>query len=81
MAEDEVEAVFADFWADIVTPDGVWDHDQVKRELHDYCTLLSEVPKVYMHVTGGRISKENTHASVVISVHDEVCTNRNEEED
>lgn len=66
------EAVFTDFWADIVCPDGVWDYDQLKLELCDYHMLIQEVPKVYDHITWGRISKPTTLASEVISVHDDL---------
>lgn len=66
--EPEFEEVFQDFWADIVCPDGVWDWEQVKRELADYRFLLKEVPKVYIEVSNGRISKPNTYAFEVIRV-------------
>jgi hypothetical protein len=70
-AEPEVDRVFAEFWADIVCPDGEWDLAQVKRELHDYHIALSEVPKVYCHVTGGRMSKPHYYAEDVIREADE----------
>ncbi len=70
--EPTVDEVFDEFWADIVCPRGVWVVEQVKRELFDYHSLLSEVPSVYLHVTSGRISKPNTLASEVIGVHDEL---------
>lgn len=41
------------------------------RELHDYSTLLDEVPKVYDHVTGSRASKPNTDSNVICSLADE----------
>lgn len=72
----ECDRVFDEFWRDIILPNGEWDaaaHDQVKRELHDYHDLLTEVPKVYDELTQGRISKPHTHAEAVISVHNEVC--------
>lgn len=76
-AEPEVEETFEEFWRDIVTnADGTLDVDQVKRELHDYRTLLREVPRVYQRVTGGRISKPNTHADAVIGIVDELEAER-----
>ena len=45
--------------------------EQVCNELHDLEFMAGEVPKVYCHVTGGRISKPNTYASEVIGEHDE----------
>lgn len=74
-AEPEVAEAFADMWADIVMPGGEWDHDQVMRELYDYKMLLDNVPKVYDHVTQGRISKPNTLAYEVIGQADEVAEN------
>lgn len=71
----DVEEIFAEFWAPIVCPDGVWDHDAVKAELHDYAVLLESVPKVYCHITHNRISKPNTIAAAVIAEHDDVCRN------
>lgn len=71
----EPDETFAKFWAPIVCPNGVWDHDAVKAELHDYAMLLESVPEVYCHITGGRISKPNTIASAVIAEHDDTCRN------
>ena len=71
--EPEVLATFDDFWADIVCPGGVWDLAQVMRELHDYRTCLSEVPKVYTEITDGLLSKPNTAADAVIAAHDDRC--------
>ncbi len=69
---EDYEKTFDEFWADLVLrSDGTLDVDQVKRELHDYRTLLHEVPLVYCHVTGNRISKPNTNASAVTSEADE----------
>lgn len=62
----EVNRIFKEFWEDIVMKDGKLDIDQVKRELHDYHFMLESVPKVYMEITGGRISKPNTSPSAVI---------------
>lgn len=44
---------------------------EVLDELHDYRFVLSQVPKVYSHVSGGRISKPNTYAHEVIGEHDQ----------
>jgi hypothetical protein len=65
----------SEFWSPIVCPDGTWDIEQVKRELHDYHLLLAEVPKVYRELTQSRISKPNTLAHAVILTHAELCTN------
>ncbi len=68
----DYEKTFNEFWAEIVlNPDGSLNVDQIKRELHDYRALLENVPKVYDHITNGRISKPLTPADVVCSVADE----------
>lgn len=72
--EPEVEVVYNKFWREIVErPDGTLDIDQIKRELYDYRDLLHEVPKVYMEITNGVISKPNTTASAVLQLHSERC--------
>ena len=73
MSDGTVEGIFQEFWRVIVCPngDGVLDVEQVKKELADYHDLLHEVPKVYDHITGGRISKPHTHAHAVIAEADE----------
>lgn len=69
------EQVWKDFWFPLcTTPSGAVDMDQIKRELHDYALLINWVPKVYMHVTGGRVSYPTTWPSSVISVHDDHVT-------
>lgn len=75
---EEYEEIFDDFWADIICPDGEWNLDQVKRELHDYRILLKDVPRVYYAITEGRISKPNTNPDAVIRIHNELiekCVN------
>lgn len=58
---------YEEFWKEIVERNGRLNKEQVKKELYDYSILLQEVPKVYYHLTGGRISKPNTLANEVIS--------------
>ncbi|ABL96775.1 hypothetical protein BcepF1.044 [Burkholderia phage BcepF1] len=66
------EQQWREFWREICTnADGSINLDQVKKELSDFSMLLSWVPRVYMHVTGGRVSKVNTWPSVVVSLHDD----------
>ena len=68
---DEVLAEWEMFWASIVAPDGELIVEQVMRELADYSALMTRVSKVYMHITGGRMSKTNYTAEGVIEVADE----------
>lgn len=67
----------SDFWRGIY-PDGI-TVEKVCDELHDLEFLAGEVPKVYDHVSGGRISKPNTFAFEVIGEHDR-CRERDIEE-
>lgn len=57
-----------DFWKDIIIKEnGKINTDQIKKELYDYSILLKEVPKVYMDITGGRISKPHCESNAVIN--------------
>lgn len=71
----DYEQTYRDFWAPIVQTDGTLDPDKVKRELHDFKLVIDEVPKVYRHITGDRISKPLTEAIHVIEAADEYYAN------
>lgn len=61
--EKDYNQVYEEFWKVIVEDEnGNINIDQIKRELADYYFVIDEVSKVYMGVTGGRISKPNTFA-------------------
>ena len=58
-----------EFWKTIIcNDDGTINIDQLKLELHDYSLMLGEVPKVYIAVTGGMLSKPHYYADSVIKV-------------
>lgn len=67
-------------WVPIVAPGGVLNLELVKRELYDYAMLLDNVPRVYSHATGGRVSKPNTDAGAVIAEIDSYIDELVEEE-
>jgi len=69
--EKDYKKVYADFWKDIVETNGVLNLDKVQRELSDFHFLMEEAPKVYMGVSGGMISKTNTHAFEVLNLFEE----------
>lgn len=72
--------VYESFWKKIVeNEDGTLNKDQVMRELYDFHHLIEQVPTVYSHVTGHRMSYHTYWAHDVNSVHDEVRQNDNEE--
>lgn len=66
-----LEEVWYTFWKDIVAPNGVLDLEQVKRELYDFWVVMQQVPKVYDHVTGGKVSKIMTDPDAVIALADD----------
>lgn len=66
--KEEREA-FEEFWAPLVCDKtGRLVRDRVINELTDYRFMLQQVPKVYMEVTGGELSKPNYEAKTVIAV-------------
>lgn len=73
----EAQLSSAEFWKGVY-PKG-WTVERVKNEMTDFHTLLDGIPSLYMHVTGGRVSKELTDKSVIKSLHDEHVTNLVEE--
>lgn len=67
----DYEKTWTEFWEPLVVKDGVLDMDQIKRELHDAHLMMGQASEVYMHVTGGMVSKPNTMAFEVIALADE----------
>ncbi len=57
----DYEKTYEDFWKDIVEEDGKIKLDQIKRELHDYHYMITEIPKLYCSITQSKISKPLTH--------------------
>ena len=62
------QETYDEFWKDIVEKLGGVDMEQVKKELHDFGILLSNVPKVYEYITGGMLSKPMTDPDVIITM-------------
>jgi hypothetical protein len=70
--QKKVDDDWREFWKALLTDhDGSLMADRVKRELSDYSQFMRNCALVYMHVTGGRMSKTNYDAEAVISVADE----------
>jgi hypothetical protein len=65
------QATYDRFWRPLVEINGVMVPELVRRELHDYAWLLDQVPKVYAHVTGGKLSKPHYTANAVCTQADE----------
>lgn len=74
------DSVYEDFWKPILETripgnkgaSMAIDSVQLKKELFDYFFFMKDVALVYCHVTGGLISKPNTHADVVIGEADRI---------
>ncbi len=60
----------AEFWNKWVYPEGAMPLD-IQNELADFRMVMERVPEVYMHITGGKLSKVEYDASVVIAEADE----------
>jgi hypothetical protein len=72
MEKKSVEEIWESFWKPIVTtPDGQINLDQLKKELADFSFVMDEVPKVYCHITGSRMSYITYYAEDVIRVADD----------
>lgn len=68
------EETFEQFWKSILVDyNGDLNIDAVKRELHDYHHVLEEVPKIYVEITGGMLSKPGYTAEQVLPVVREVA--------
>jgi hypothetical protein len=71
--EPDVLDAFRSFWATVphIFEGGMLNLNAILNELHDYHEMMEEVGKVYCEVTGGRVSKQNTAASVVLEFYRE----------
>lgn len=70
--QKHVDEIYETFWKNLVeNPDGTLNKEQVKRELYDYRKLIHNIPKIFCHITGGKVPKHLTDPSVVISLADE----------
>lgn len=56
------------FWEPIITnADGSLNLEQIKGELYDFYRVMTEVPKVYCHITGNKLSKILYNSETVIA--------------
>lgn len=80
LRKESVEEQWDSFWKPIVTnEDGTINIEQVKKELYDFSFVMEQVPKVYCHITGSRMSKVMYHADTVIAVADDYFQEQLEE--
>jgi hypothetical protein len=72
MTDEQVDKLWKEFWKPIVCKeDGTVNVDQLKKELADFYFIMTEAPKVYYHVTGGKLSKPMYPADTVCAEADE----------
>lgn len=65
---EEIDNLYNSFWKEIVEKeDGSINVEQMKTELYDYHSIMTEVTKVYSHATGNVLSKPHYLAEGVIS--------------
>ena len=69
--KNEVDTVYETFWKPLIEQNGKLNVEQLKKELFDFWQVMQSVPKVYSHVTGGKISKILTDPQVVNSMADD----------
>ena len=55
------------FWKDIIYRDGKIDEEQVLKELSDFYYVMKQVPRIYCHITGGKLSKVMYSAETIIA--------------
>lgn len=55
------------------------EREKIEAELHDFHFIMEQVPQVYMHITGYKLSKCNYYAHSVIAEADERVSKEIEE--
>lgn len=73
--DDEVQ----DYWLPLLKTDGEWDETKIRAELHDLVFVLNQVSEVYLHITGGKLSKPMYYADVIKAQHDDALIRADEE--
>lgn len=64
------DAKFEEYWKPLLQTDGGWDEAKIKNEMHDLAFVAEQVSEVYLHITGGQLSKPMYYADGVIHAHD-----------
>lgn len=70
------EQIWQEFWQPLLAPSGEPDIELIKNELSDYYRFMHDVSEVYDVVSGGKISKPNTHARHVIAANNDLIDRR-----
>lgn len=67
------------FWKEIVVKDNELNVEQIKKELHDFYFIMEQIPRVYMAVTGDKLSKVMYSAETVIAEFEDYVSREIEE--
>lgn len=76
-AADEIERLSrekeaGEFWSGVFSEiTDKTEREKIAAELTDFHFMMDQVPQVYMHITGGRMSKTNYYAADVIAEADD----------
>ena len=60
-----------EYWNEIFNDNYPFNKENVYKELSDYYFVLNQIPKIYMEITGGTLSKTTYFASSVIQAHND----------
>lgn len=70
----EAEQNYKEIWEPIFTNEnGDIDKEKLKAEMIDLIFVFNQISQVYMHLTGGLLSKPMYYADTITSKHDELC--------
>lgn len=61
------------YWKELLQTNGKWSENKIRNEMHDLVFVMEQVGKVYMAITGGKLSKPMYYASTIIQEHEEAC--------
>lgn len=62
------------FWKPLLQTKGKWSERKIRNEIHDLDFVFEQVGRVYMALTGGKLSKPSYYADTIIQEHEQACT-------
>lgn len=67
------------YWKPFLQTKGKWSERKIRNEMHDLVFVYEQVGKVYMELTGGKLSKPMYYADTIIQEHEQACMDAVEE--
>jgi hypothetical protein len=61
------------YWKDLLQTNGKWSERKIRNEMHDLAFVMENVGKVYMALTGEKLSKPMYYAETIITAHEDAC--------